>query len=317
MTGSPREPLRAEQIAAAPAWEEGRLRLLVCVGGGRESEETLGFAIRIVKALGGDLTILFVSEAVPPSVRDEVRLSREKLTQWETDIPGVTALRHARDVLREEGLLRVEADGRPRVRHPLRASAVGVFEVELQGTYGESVHLRMREGEIAEEIRRETRAHPCDLLIIGAGTNRRLQHKLAQFNEVSTLFVKNVRPQRYRFLVCTGGEPAGVTLAAFTARVAKALRIGVTVLSVDDLRQARGAAERWVERISEVFEARGVEVRGVVRKGKLVRTIVETAGEDHVIVIGRSHEPEIKKLFFGSRPIRVIQNARCPVLHVV
>jgi nucleotide-binding universal stress UspA family protein len=35
-----------------------------------------------------------------------------------------------------------------------------------------------------------------------------------------------------------------------------------------------------------------------------------------VIVIGRSHEPELKKFFFGSRPIRVIQQARCPVLHV-
>lgn len=314
--------LRREEstTTSAPGGAAGAsrsFRFLVCVGGGPESRETLGFAVRVVKALGGDVAVLYVARPVPQSVRDEVRLSREKLAEWETELPGIEFLRYARDVLREAGLVKLDAADVPVVRHPFRANVEGAFELNLEGTYGESVRFRIREGEIAEEIRRETRATPYDLLIIGAGTNRRLQHKIAQFGETSTLFVKNVRPERYRLLVCTGGEPAGIAVAEFAARVAGAAKMAVTVLSVDDLRQTREDAERWVEQLARIFRARGVETQTVVRRGKLVKTIVETAGEDHVIVIGKSNVPEIKKFFFGSRPIKVIQEARCPVLHVI
>jgi nucleotide-binding universal stress UspA family protein len=292
-------------------------RFLVCIGGGKESVETLDFAVRVVKALGGDISLLYVAPPVPQAVKDEVALSQQKLNEWETDLPGIAFLRYARDRLREAGLLRLDSAGMPSVRHSLKANVAGAFELHLYGSYGDNVRFRIREGEIAEEIRRETRANPYDLLIIGAGTNRRLQHKLAQFIEVSTLFVKNVRSGPYRFLICTGGEPAGVAVAEFTARAAYVLGMGVTVLSVDDLRQTREQAERWVAELARVFERHHVDVRSLVRKGKIVRTIVEVAGEDHVIVIGKSNEPELKKFFFGSRPIRVIQQARCPVLHVV
>ncbi len=302
---------------AGPEPARRALRFLVCVGGGPESRETLEFAVRVVRGLRGDVAILYVARPIPQSVRDEVALSQQKLGEWEADLPGISFLRYARDLLREAGMLQLGAEGVTSVRGALRANVGGAFELRLLGTFGESVRFRIREGDTDEEIRRETRANPYDLLIIGAGTNRRLQHKLAQFGETSTLFVKNVRPEPYRFLVCTGGEPAGVALAEFTARAARALGIGVTGLSVDDLRQTRSGAERWVAELAKVFESRGVEARTVVRRGKLVRTIVETAGEDHVIVIGRSDEPEIKKFFLGSRPIRVIQNARGPVLHVI
>jgi nucleotide-binding universal stress UspA family protein len=295
---------------------ERTLRFLVCVGGGPESEETLRFAVRIVKALGGNISIMYVARPVPQSVRDEVQMSQQKLLEWETDLPGMSVLRYARDLLRESGLLLLDPEGSPSVSHPFRPLRTGGFEVQFRGTYGD-VRFRVREGEIAEEIRREARAHPFDLLIIGAGTNKRLQHTLAQFSETSILFVKNARRERYRFLVCTGGEPAGLKLAQFTARVARALKMGVTVLSVDDLRQTRTEAERWVEELAEIFEQQGIDTRTLVRKGNLVKTIVETAGEDHVIVMGKSNVPEIKKFFFGTRPIKVIQEARCPVLHVI
>ncbi len=309
---------QTDLFAARPGGETpGRpLRFLVCIGGGPESAETLDFAVRIVKALGGDVAILYVGRPVPHSVQDQVVLSQQKLGEWDTDLPGIAFVRYARDRLRDAGMLRLDAAGLPSVRHTLKADVGGAFELHLYGAYGENVRFRIREGEIAEEIRRETRANPYDLLIIGAGTNRRLQHKLAQFVEVSTLFVKNVKPGSYRFLVCTGGEPAGVTLAEFTARAARALGMGVTVLSVDDLRQTRRAAERWVAELARIFAERGVEARALVRQGQIVRTIVEAADEDHVIVIGKSHESELKKFLFGSRPIRVIQQARCPVLHV-
>jgi nucleotide-binding universal stress UspA family protein len=292
------------------------LSFLVCVGGGPESRDTLRFAVRIVKALGGDVAILYVARPIPQAVRDEVLLSRQKMGEWETDLPGIAFLRHARDLLRDEGLLRLDEQGRPIVRHALRSDVAGAFEIELQGAFGDRVRFRIREGQIAEEIRSEVRQDRYDLLVIGAGTNRRLQHQIAQFVDLSTLFVKNIRPEPYRFLLCTGGERAGPQVAQFTARAALALDVPVDVLSVTELRQRRGEAEEWVRRLAAILEERGVETRTLVRQGPIVQTIVETAGEDHVIVIGRSNESELRKFFFGSRPIRVIQRARCPVLHV-
>lgn len=320
------EPGRADDGSAAgdrsvpPARLPGAerpLSFLVCVGGGPESRDTLRFAVRIVKALGGDLAILYVARPIPQAVRDEVLLSQQKMSEWETDLPGIAFLRHARDLLRDEELLRLDDAGRPVVRHALRPDVQGAFEVELQGAIGERVRFRLREGQIAEEIRRETREREYDLLVIGAGTNRRLQHQIAQFVELSTLFVKNVRPGPYRFLLCTGGERAGAAVAEFTARAALALEMGVDVLAVTELRQRREEADEWVRRLARILEARGVETATLIREGRIVQTIVDTAGEDHVVVIGRSHESEIRKFFFGSRPIQVIQRARCPVLHVV
>jgi nucleotide-binding universal stress UspA family protein len=295
---------------------ERALSFVVCVGGGPESRETLQFAVRILKALGGDLAILYVSRPIPEAVRDEVLMSQQKMGEWATELPGIAFLRHARDLLRDEGLLRLDDGGRPIVRHALRADVAGAFEIELQGAFGDRVRFRIREGQIAEEIRNEVRQGRYDLLVIGAGTNRRLQHQIAQFVDVSTLFVKNVRPGRYRFLLCTGGERAGAAVAEFTARAALALDVPVDVLAVTELRQRRTEAEEWVRRLASILEDRGVETRTLVREGPIVKTIVESAGEDHVVVIGRSHESELRKFILGSRPIRVIQQARCPVLHV-
>ena len=316
MTGGTRDGSEGAGAGRASRGERS-LSFLVCVGGGPESRDTLRFAVRIVTALGGDLAILYVARPIPQAVRDEVLLSQQKMGEWETDLPGIAFLRHARDLLRGEGLLRLDDQARPVVRRALRPEVGGAFEVELQGAFGERVRFLIREGQIAEEIRREAREGSYDLLVIGAGTNRRLQHQIAQFVDLSTLFVKNVRSGPYRFLLCTGGERAGAAVAEFTASAALALEMPVDVLSVTELRQRREDAEEWVRRLAQILEARGVETRTLVRQGGIVQTIVETAGEDHVVVIGRSHESELRKFFFGSRPIQVIQRARCPVLHVV
>ena len=168
MTG----PLAALELAAGA--EARTLRFIVCIGGGEESVETLRFAIRIVKALGGNLTVLYVARPIPESVRDEVRLLQEKLGQWNLDLPGVAFLRYARDLLREAGIL-TDAEGaaEPRLTESAtldapveRATEGATFDVGMQGPHG-GVRFRIREGDIAEEIRRETRAHPADLLIIG------------------------------------------------------------------------------------------------------------------------------------------------------
>ena len=181
----------------------GPLGFLVCVGGGPESRQTLTFAVRVVKALGGEVTVLYVAPPLPHSIREEVLLSQQKLAEWEMELPGMDVLRYARELLREAGVLRLEPTGVPSVQRPLAHDADGAYEAHLRGSYGETVRFRIRGGDIAEEIRSEVRAGGYDLLIIGAGTNRRLQHKLAQFAETSILFVKT-SAERYRLL----GAPA-------------------------------------------------------------------------------------------------------------
>ena len=110
-------------------------------------------------------------------------------------------------------------------------------------------------------------------------------------------------------------ERGGAALAEFTARAAR--RSAWPSPSSPWTTCARPQrAERWVRQLAEIFESHAVETRTVVERGK-VGGHRRDGGEDHVIVIGRSNESELKKFFLGSRPIRVIQEARCPVLYVI
>ena len=50
--------------------------------------------------------------------------------------------------------------------------------------------------------------------------------------------------------------------------------------------------------------------------GDPVKTFIELAGEDHIIVMGASTRSAFAKFFLGSKPIKTLQKANCPILIV-
>ena len=50
--------------------------------------------------------------------------------------------------------------------------------------------------------------------------------------------------------------------------------------------------------------------------GNPVDEFIREAGDDHIIILGKSKGNEIFKFIWGSKPIQTAQQANCPVLLV-
>ena len=60
----------------------------------------------------------------------------------------------------------------------------------------------------------------------------------------------------------------------------------------------------------------GVKSKVKFIKGKLVNTLVEVAGDNHIIIMGTSSQSPLSKFFLGSKPLDVMESCNCPMLIV-
>ena len=102
----------------------------------------------------------------------------------------------------------------------------------------------------------------------------------------------------------------------FGAKVAKSLNASVTVLAMVENDQNQAEAEHSAERTSRFLKRGGIDHDIRIRVGPIDKTIVQEAGDDHIIVLGVSTRSELTKFIMGSRPIKIIQQASTPVLLV-
>jgi K+-sensing histidine kinase KdpD len=75
------------------------MKFLMCIGGVEPSAETIRFGGRIAKAFEADISVLYVQARAPHAVRKEIQLAREKLSEWEIELPGDKVLRAAYHIL--------------------------------------------------------------------------------------------------------------------------------------------------------------------------------------------------------------------------
>ena len=87
------------------------MKFLICIGGVEPSADTIRFGARIAKAFEANLSVLYVQPRLPHAVRPEIGLTREKLSEWEIEIPGVKVLRAARALLVEQGFVKTGPSG--------------------------------------------------------------------------------------------------------------------------------------------------------------------------------------------------------------
>jgi nucleotide-binding universal stress UspA family protein len=292
------------------------MRFLMCIGGVEPSAETVRFGGRIARAFEADLSLLYVQPRVPQAVRQEIRMAREKLTEWAIEHPSVKVLRAACGILAEEGVLR-SLPGAEQIRpEALKPGVRGAYELLLPGTEGRDVRLRIREGDIVGEVNKEIESNENDLVIFGASQQRAILHKLVQFIDSSVLIVKNPRDTVYEFLLCTDSSPAARKAELFAAKLARFLNYQVLVLSVAKFKSREHVAMEGAERTARLLAKAGIARTVAVKTGAVVDEIARLAREDTVVIMGASRRSEIRKLLFGSKPTQVIQRVPCPVLIV-
>ena len=290
------------------------MKFLIGIGSTEYSKETITFGGRIAVAFGADLSVLYVTAPPSATTQTEVSLSRAKLSEWDIEPPGIQVLRFAREVLRDTDMLKVTPAGEVVERHALKPDINGAHELHVFGAHGENVRLRLREGEIVEEVKKEVEVGGYDLAILGASKKRRLVHKMVQFVDCSLLILRNVRDIDYRFLFCTDGSEMAQRSLRLGSRAAAFYKAKGTVLSMASSEEGRSEAESIAQRAARVLGAAGVSVDTRVEVGEMVEAIVAAAGDDHIIVMGASKQSEITKFIRGSTPIKVVQQGHSPVL---
>lgn len=293
-----------------------RANILIALAGGPESDDTCRFGGRIAKAVQADLSVLYVQPRTHHRVRHELRFAHRKLAEWEIELPGIRVLRQAREILRAMGLLRTDRRGDLDTRHELRPDVAGAYELHVYGRGGESIRFRLREGDAVDQVIEEVRRGDYELLVIGAGHQRRMLQKLAQFSTCSVLIVRGPFRLDFDFLVCTDGSPESRHAAAYGARLAAFFGGRVRVLAVADSEEGRARAEAWVKRASRLLAKVPAPYETTVRVGRLIDTIVKEAGSDHLVVLGPTKASELRQFFVGSTPVRVAMRAAVPVLLV-
>ena len=60
----------------------------------------------------------------------------------------------------------------------------------------------------------------------------------------------------------------------------------------------------------------GVKSKVRFVKGDLVDTLLDVAGNNHIIIMGRSSQSPLSKFFLGSKPLSVMESCNCPMVIV-
>jgi len=292
------------------------MKFLMCIGGVEPSAETIRFGGKIARAFEADISVLYVQPRAPHAVRKEIQLAQEKLSEWEIDPPGVKVLRAAYEILSEEGVLRPSPRDEAAEFRALKPEVRGAYELELPGGQGQNIRLRIRAGDIVDEVNKETESEENDLVIFGASRRRNILQKLIQFVNCSVLIVKNPKNVVYELLLCTDSSGPARKAEIFTARLAHFLRCRVVILSVAKFRNREHVAMEGAERASRLLTKAGVPHSVAVQTGNVAEEIARASREDTVVIMGASRRPEIWKLVFGSKANRIAERVPCPVLIV-
>lgn len=299
------------------------MKILMCTDGSNFAEDAIRFSGRIARAMGWDISILYVRPKVPSEHRIHLTTARKKLTEWDLDIPGVQYLKRAKEILMEVGVTKTLPTGEAELKHTFREGIYGAIEIHLVGIHGENVRLRLREGEPMEEILEEAKVGNYDLIVTGSRGHKGLTRyfigstamKVAEHASCSVMIAKNIRGNE-DFLISTDGSEMAEKAEVFAAPIARALGARVTILSVAEEGETEDVALERTRRAEMVISQLGMTCDLKVRVGRASDEIIEEAKDHDIVVMGASGRSGVKKFFIGSVPLKVIEYGESPVLLV-
>lgn len=290
------------------------MEFLICIGGGPPAMKTLENGVQIARSFGADIAVMYVDQHHRMAFSNSVAFGRQKLSEWELEHPGVKILREAREKLVEIGVIRQTESGLAE-RHVLRPDVEGAFENHF---YGEDIHqirLRLREGRLVDQIRKEVQIRNYDVTIIGGINQHGNTRRLIQFVDTSFIVIDQDMPPIYNLLFCSDISDTANRALMFGAKVAKALNTRMDILRVakeETPEEARNA----VTRAETLLRRGGIQHTVIIESGEIVERILKVADEEYAIVMGASQRSELMKFLLGSNPIKVIQRAKTHVIVV-
>ena len=274
-----------------------------------ESRNILEIGCKIAEGFSADLTICYVGEKSQAIIEGDVNLARRSLAEWNIYHPGLEVLEWAFNILKDKGFVDdVEFNVENLIENSERIHMVFPKTKDYQ------IRLVLREGELLSELNKEVKQGNFDIAIVGVPGRKRMIHKLAQFLDTSIFFVKNFNPNwDYKILLCVDDSRATKRAVIFSTRISKQFSAEINNVTVSKTtffgkgyRNAHQWADRYLQRMDVPFSS-------MLLNGNPVDEFVRKAGEDHIIILGKSKGNEIIKFIWEANLfiLRSVPTALC------
>lgn len=301
------------------------LRILICIGGGPEAFAGLKFAARLARHSCADIGLLYVrpQDSGLTSGGMEVRVARQNILDWGLELPGMAALRKARDILHELG----EIKGEPEWRHAeISGDPAGEYVREYENPCGGTVSLKLRiSPDVTSTVADEAERFDADLVIVGGSpkpveglrryfTAKSLALAVAAHCKRPVIVARHLEPGRGH-LVCVQETDRSRAMLDRAVRYAKACDCPSTLLSVAPDETGRESAQRAVDEAAAYFMEHGVTPHELlVEVGDPAEIITEIGYDFSLIIMAESAKPWFAKTFSVAH--EVAARARNSVLIV-
>ena len=293
------------------------MKFLIAIGSKDYSGPTLELGMRVANAFNAAVDIVFVGEKISAFSTAEVILAQENLENWELDRKGVDVLQWAYEYLVENEYIHTDSENSDFHTDKLIQTDDDRCEVNLKGRMTQEVGLILRNGDIIQQLRDEVKRSDIDCTIIGGSGERQMAHDLVQFIDSSIFIVKNFKPDQVYKILCAVDDSPGTNRARkYAVRVSQALNIGVDLLTISKTDNFGSGYKGAANQAAKFMRRSGIDAKNLFEVGDPFQTIVNMAGDNHLIIMGASTRSPIKKFFKSSKPLNVMGNCNCPILIV-
>jgi len=306
---------------------DDRLRILICIGGGPEAYTGIRYAARLGRQSCANVDLLYVRpmDSGLKSGGMEVRVARENILDWGLELPGMTQLKTARDILVELGEISPDSSNEWRHRE-LSGDPAGEYVIEYENPCGGTItlHLRMAE-DVTSAVIDEADRFNADLIIVGASpepatgikkliTPKPLALKIASVSDHSIIVARSLDPGKGH-LVCVQDTDQSRAMLPEAIRYAHACQCPVSIMSVAPSEADAPSARKAVDEAVHAFRDNGITPHEtLVEIGDPVETIITIGYDFSLILVSESEKPWFAKGFSVSH--EVARKARNSVMIV-
>ena len=290
------------------------MKILIAIGGREFSKPTLDLGMKIANSFKSSTTIAFVGKKISQFSEKDVSVVHQNLDDRELYRPGIRTLEWAYDFLISKKYIE-EKDSNKFDDYLLVDEENSRMKVLLKGQQSDKIDLIMRTGEIIEQLKDEVETNKHDITIIGGGGNKGIHQKLVQFIDSSVFVVKNYSVNKKYKILLPVNDSKGSDMAIETAiNFAKSYKLNVEIVSVPEGKKSIEEVEKILKKTKEKFSKNRIKTTTKLIDGPAVKSIVNYAKDDSIVILGVSPKNPIMKYFFGSKPLSIAQKCNCPVL---
>jgi nucleotide-binding universal stress UspA family protein len=318
----------AKTVANLKAQRRNRFRILACIDGSDESFISVRKAARFGCTAECDIIILYV-RPIDQGLHSgglQVRLARQNMMEAGFELPGVSHLRRALEILKGEGL-DVSTWERSVEHQDAWGDPAGDNKIEYREPGGRSVVLKLKTApDVAVGILDQYELGPYNLIIMGEPSRWRSELN-SFFNAGVVQSIVTMAPcsvmvarksnERMGFLLATDGTFRSMQAVRRAGVQAHVMGREISILSVAPTLEAKPAAQEAVTNAIALLKAMGIAVKaGLVEVGDVATRIVEIGNAYGTIVVGDEKRSRLQRVLKGSIATTVVQKSTTSVLDV-